>query len=168
MGKNDDALNVTAPTEFGELVKQHLYRQRRTQNWLAEVMSIAPASLSRAMRGGRRIGADKVLLAAQALELSPDQEHQLLTAAGYTGARAHSASGWQRRSPRSVRVPEETPPAAPSLDDIGAEQTEDDVFQIVDDLKELLDRLAARGQIAPETAGFLRSGLRWLLAQDRA
>jgi transcriptional regulator with XRE-family HTH domain len=71
------------PKEFGNYLKALLYERGLTQEWLAERVQIAPASLSRAMRGTRNPSAELVLSISAALELSPAEGQKLLRAAGF-------------------------------------------------------------------------------------
>lgn len=70
-----------APSEFARLVKRHLYDRGLTQDWLAAQIGVAPASLSRVMRGKRSPRETLVLAINSKLELTPDEGVQLLAAA---------------------------------------------------------------------------------------
>lgn len=118
---------MSRPTEFGALVKACLYERGLTQAWLAQAVGVEPASLSRAMRGGRKPSAELVLAISSAMGLSGDREQELLAAGGYPrpGARrrpaASSSAQAVRRSPLSFPLGSDDEPTEPAsaADEIG-------------------------------------------------
>ncbi len=132
------------PTAFASLVKRRLYERGLTQEWLAQQVRIAPASLSRVMRGKRRPSAQLVIAISAILGLTRAEEQQALTAAGY-GQTSHHPAG-----PRSPHVPGDVSDDAPadgtgdtSIDVAGDAPANDVVDPVVRDLGVRLDRLSA-------------------------
>ena len=69
---------------FGELLKEYLDEQGRSQSWLARQIYVTPQTVSKWITlGYRPESPEMVNSSADALHLSPEQRKQLLIAAGY-------------------------------------------------------------------------------------
>ena len=61
---------MTEDQVIGERVHMLMFRGRRTQGWLAEVLGMTQAAVSRKLRGQRPWLASEVLMVAHALDVS--------------------------------------------------------------------------------------------------